>query len=77
MFNVFTVVSFFTGATVLGLWVPWNYFPHEAGILVFALVYGFVSGAVVSIVMPCVAKAGSIETLGRRFGTFQIIIGVA
>ncbi|KAF7588895.1 hypothetical protein BBP40_005045 [Aspergillus hancockii] len=26
--------------------------------------------------MPCVAKAGNIETWGIRFGSFQMIIGV-
>lgn len=27
--------------------------------------------------MPCVAKAGSLETLGQRFGTFQTVIGIS
>ena len=62
--------------SILALWLPFNYYPSHAGIIVFALVYGFVSGAFVCLLMPCVAKAGSLETLGVRFGTFQMIIGV-
>jgi hypothetical protein len=61
---------------MLCLWLPFNYHPSHAGIIVFALVYGFVSGAVVSLVMPCVAKTGSLDTLGQRFGTFQIVISI-
>jgi hypothetical protein len=50
-------------------------YPSHAGIIVFALVYGFASGAFVSLLMPCAAKTGTLETLGVRFGTFQTIIG--
>ncbi|CAJ2511204.1 Uu.00g068290.m01.CDS01 [Anthostomella pinea] len=76
-FNVLTVCAFLTGASILALWLPFNYHPSHAGIIVFALVYGFVSGAVVSLLMPCVAKAGTLETLGQRFGTFQMVIAVS
>ena len=61
---------------MLCLWLPFNYHPSHAGIIVFALVYGLVSGAVVTLVMPCVAKSGSLETLGQRFGTFQLVISL-
>ncbi|KAB8233366.1 major facilitator superfamily domain-containing protein [Aspergillus alliaceus] len=76
-FNVLTMASFGTGASILALWLPFNYHPLHAGIIVFALVYGFVSGSLVSLLMPCVAKVGSLETLGVRFGTFQMVIGVS
>ncbi|KAJ5263601.1 hypothetical protein N7478_011206 [Penicillium angulare] len=76
-FNVLTTCSLMTGGSMLVLWLPFNFHPSHAGIIVFALVYGFVSGAVVSLVMPCVAKSGSIETLGQRFGTFQLVISVS
>ncbi|KAB8211646.1 major facilitator superfamily domain-containing protein [Aspergillus parasiticus] len=64
-------------ASILALWLSFNYHPSHAGITVFALVYGFVSGSFVSLLMPCVAKAGSLETLGLQFGSFQMIIGVS
>ena len=62
---------------MLALWLPFNYHSSHAGLIVFALVYGFVSGSFVSLLMPCVAKTGSIETLGRRFGTYQMIVSIA
>ncbi|KND93406.1 Riboflavin transporter MCH5 [Tolypocladium ophioglossoides CBS 100239] len=76
-FNVITVCSLLTGASILALWLPFSYYPSHAGIIVFALVYGFVSGAFVSLLMPCAAKAGSLETLGQRFGTFQPVMAVS
>lgn len=75
-FNVLTICALCTGASILGLWLPFNYHPSHAGIIVFALVYGFVSGAVVCLLMPCVAKIGDLNTLGQRFGTFQMVISV-
>lgn len=62
---------------MLALWLPFNYYPSHAGIIVFAVVYGFVSGSFISLFMPCVAKLGSLETLGQRFGTFQFVMALA
>jgi MFS family permease len=75
-FNVLTICAMGTGVSMLCLWLPFNYHPSHAGIIVFALVYGFVSGTVVSILMPCVAKIGDLNTLGQRFGTFQLVISI-
>ncbi|KAF2867775.1 major facilitator superfamily domain-containing protein [Massariosphaeria phaeospora] len=76
-FNVITLCSLFTGGSILALWLPFNYHPSHAGIIVFGLIYGFASGAFVSLLMPCAAKTGTLETLGVRFGTFQTIIGLS
>jgi hypothetical protein len=62
---------------MLALWLPFSYHSSHPGIIIFALAYGFTSDAFVSLLMPCVAKSGSIETLGRRFRTFQVIMSVA
>jgi hypothetical protein len=61
---------------MLTLWLPFNYHHSQAATIIFALVYGLVSGAFVSLTMPCVFKLGSLETLGQRFGTFQIVMTV-
>lgn len=61
---------------MLCLWLPFNYHSSHAGLIIFGLVFGFVSGALVSLVMPCVAKSGSLETLGQRFGTFQFVLSI-
>jgi MFS family permease len=76
VFNVLTTCALPTGVSILALWLPFNYHPSHAGIIVFSLVYGFVSGAFVCLLMPCVAKAGGLGTLGQRFGTFQVVISV-
>lgn len=75
-FNIITICALFTGGSILALWLPFNYHASHAGTIVFGLVFGFVSGAVVSLMMACVAKTGPLETLGQRFGTFQIVISV-
>lgn len=76
-FNVVALSVGLSGVSVLALWLPFNYHSSHAGIIVFALVFGFVSGSFVSLHMPCVAKSGSIETLGKRFGTYQILMSIA
>jgi MFS family permease len=75
-FNVITVCSLMSGVSILALWLPFSYHPATAGFIVFVLIYGFVSGAFVSMLMPCAAKSGSLETLGQRFGTFQTVIAI-
>ncbi|ORY03674.1 major facilitator superfamily domain-containing protein [Clohesyomyces aquaticus] len=76
-FNVVAFSAGGSGVCLFALWLPFNYYRSHAGLIVFALVFGFFSGAFVSLLMPCVAKAGTIETLGRRFGTFQIIMSIS
>ena len=75
-FNVVTMSAGLSGVSMLALWLPFNYYYSHAGVIVFALAYGVFSGAFVSLLMPCVARAGSIQTLGQRFGTFQIVISI-
>ncbi|KAJ5710722.1 hypothetical protein N7488_004878 [Penicillium malachiteum] len=35
------------------------------------------SGSCVSLLMPCAAKTGNLETLAQRFGTYQIIMSTS
>ncbi|KAL9081760.1 MAG: hypothetical protein Q9159_007051 [Coniocarpon cinnabarinum] len=76
-FNVITVSAYATGFAILCLWLPFGFHPSQAGTIVFSLVYGFASGAFVCLLMPCVAKTGPLDTIGMRFGTFQLAIAVA
>ncbi|KAJ6128117.1 hypothetical protein N7471_009334 [Penicillium samsonianum] len=75
-FNVLTTCAFATAISMLCLWLPFHYHSSHAGLIIFALVYGFVTGAVVSLLMPCVAKSGKLEALGVRFGTFQMVVAL-
>ncbi len=76
-FNVMATVSGLTGISIACLWIPFDYHRSHAGIIVFSLAYGLFSGAYISLLMPCAAKSGSLDTLGQRFGTFQSVIAIA
>jgi hypothetical protein len=58
-FNVVTICTGMSGVSILALLLPFCYHKSHTGVIIFALAYGFFSGAVVSLLMPCVAKAGS------------------
>lgn len=73
-FNMMTIISLLSAVAIITLWVPFDYHPTHAGLMVFALVYGYASGGFVSLLMPCAAKSGSLQTLGQRFGTFQLVM---
>lgn len=75
-FNVITACSLLIGVFMLTLWLPFNYHHSSAATIVFAVLFGFVSGAFISLMMPCVFKLGSLQTLGQRFGTFQILVSI-
>ena len=69
-FNVMSIVSALCTTVVLAFWLPLNYQPSNASILVFAVVYGFVQGGFVSLMAPCIVALGHgrVENLGKRFG---------
>jgi hypothetical protein len=73
-FNMMTIISFFSALVMITLWIPFDYHSTHAGLIVFSVVYGYASGGFISLLMPCAAKSGSLETLGQRFGTFQLIM---
>ena len=79
VFNVATAISFLTAATILAFWLPLELITTSthAQIIAFAAVYGFFSGAFISMLLPCVARLGSVATLGQRFGTFEAVIAFA
>ncbi|KAH8424018.1 uncharacterized protein LDX57_001773 [Aspergillus melleus] len=72
---VLTLCSSGLGASYI-LWVPLNYTQSAAGIFVFTLAFGFLSGGFISLLMPCVARLGSAETLGQRLGSFQFFMAI-
>jgi MFS family permease len=76
-FNIIVASAFLSCIAILCLWLPFDYHSSNAGLIVFAVAYGFFSGAFVSIMMPCCAKSGSLETLGRQIGTYQGVIAIS
>ena len=76
-FNKMTVASFLSKASIVCLWIPFDQHRSHAGIEVFAFAYGLISEAYINLLVPCAAKSGTLETLGQRYGTFQLIISVS
>ncbi|TGO57198.1 hypothetical protein BCON_0068g00290 [Botryotinia convoluta] len=76
-FNTMTIVCILTGFSIITLWIPFTYHSSHVGLIFFAVVYGFLSGAFISLMMPCCAKSGRLQTLGQRFGTFQSVIAIS
>jgi hypothetical protein len=76
-FNMMVVICTAAGVSIVELWIPFDYYSSHAALAVFAAVYGYTSGGFISLLMPCAAKSGTLETLGQRFGTFQLIMSIA
>lgn len=75
-FNVMVAVSFVSGVLCLAFWLPLEFFPTSAGIIVFALLYGFSSGGFVSLGSPCVVSLaqGKLDQIGLMLGGFCLAI---
>ena len=73
-FNTMSLISLCSAVAIFALWIPFDYTSSHAALIVFATVYGYTSGGFISLLMPCAAKSGSVETLGTRFGTFQLVM---
>lgn len=73
-----SVVAFLTSVLLLAFWLPLELTNStHAQIYAFAACYGFASGGFISLMMPCAAEMGPVETTGQRFGTYQVVVGFA
>ena len=73
-FNTMVVTSFLSCILVLGLWLPSR---GNVPIILFAALYGFSSGAFVSLAPALVAQISDIRQIGVRVGTMFAVISVA
>ncbi|RDB15271.1 Riboflavin transporter MCH5 [Hypsizygus marmoreus] len=70
-FNLLVPSALLSGISCLTLWM----FAHSVGLLMlFAAVYGFFSGAFISVITPCVAQISDIRQIGIRIGVLYSII---
>lgn len=69
-FNIFIVVGALSGILILALWIPSN---TTAGLIVFAALFGFTSGAYVSLIAPLVAQVSPLREIGVRTGLVLFI----
>lgn len=74
-----TFMSYAAADVVLVVWLPINFYPAVAGIVIFALAFGFTSGAFVSLMTACLIDiaGGHTHDLGVMLGTFMMIISFA
>jgi hypothetical protein len=74
-----SIVTFLSGVFTLAIWLPLEIHPSTAGIFIFGLLYGFVSGGFISLAPPCVASLsdGNVESMGAMMGglCFSIALG--
>lgn len=76
-FNVMTPCAFLLGLSALVFWV---FAKTLVSILLFAILYGFLSGAFIAMLIPCVAQISEGEKLkeiGTRIGLLYSIISFA
>ena len=72
-FNLLCPCSFLAGLSCLVLWMLGK---DIVAITVFAVLYGFMSGAFISVVTPCVAQISDIREIGARIGVLYTFISV-
>lgn len=68
-------VSTLSGMLVLAFWLPLDYHPSTAGIIIFAHPFGFASG-LVSLDPPCVVELakGKVEEIGMKLRGFCLAV---
>lgn len=72
-FNLLTPAAFLSGLSTLALWYNVK---NLAGLMVFAAVYGFFSGAFISVLTPSIACISERGQVGTRMGMLYSVISV-
>ncbi|KAF8633772.1 hypothetical protein AX15_001278 [Amanita polypyramis BW_CC] len=70
-FNLLIPSAFFSGISCLVIWKLSYTLPL---VLVFAIIYGFFSGAFISVINPCVAQISDVHEIGARMGMLYTVI---
>ncbi|CAM6119082.1 unnamed protein product [Calypogeia fissa] len=66
-FNSMILMSIFTVVSVFGVWLPVGH--TKAGLIVFALSFGFTSGSILTLSTACVGQLCQTENYGRYLAT--------
>ncbi|KXH38525.1 major facilitator superfamily transporter [Colletotrichum simmondsii] len=64
-YNIFVVVCYLTSIWMLALWIPAN---TDGALIAFAVLFGFCSGAYVSLIAPLIAQISPLHEIGFRTG---------
>ncbi|KAG8355276.1 hypothetical protein FVEN_g6621 [Fusarium venenatum] len=68
-YNTFIIVCYLTTIWILALWIPTN---TQQAIIAFAALFGFSSGAYISLISPLVAQVSSLHEIGLRTGLIYL-----
>ncbi|CAM1508849.1 Fc.00g025880.m01.CDS01 [Cosmosporella sp. VM-42] len=72
-YNIFVVVCYLTAIWIVALWIPCS---TTGGIIAFAALFGFCSGAYVSLIAPLVAQISPLPEIGFRTGIVFFISSI-
>lgn len=72
-FNLLCPSAFLSGLSCL---VFWMFGKDLIAITIFAVLFGLLSGAFISVVTPCVAQISDIQEIGTRIGALYTLISV-
>lgn len=70
-FNVMISITFISAIACLAIWSPVK---NAAGVLVFMIIFGFSSGAFISLCPPVIAQISKISEIGTRVGTAYAVM---
>lgn len=73
-FNTVIILTGLSAIFTLGLWIPGK---SEAAIITFALLFGFSSGAFISLAPPLIAHVSDVQEVGSRTGAAYAIQSLA
>ncbi|KAI0350162.1 MFS general substrate transporter [Trametes cingulata] len=73
-FNVMVPCAFLMGLSALVFWI---FAKSLVAIVLFAIVYGFFSGAFIALLIPCVAQISDRKEVGTKIGMLYSIISFA
>ncbi|KAL4784147.1 major facilitator superfamily domain-containing protein [Aspergillus varians] len=68
-FNVMITTSLFCSILTLTLWIAIGNTDNTAGIICYAILFGFASGAAISLTPVCISQVCKVEDYGQRSGT--------
>ena len=72
-FNLLVPSAFLSGLSCL---VFWFFAKSLVAVMMFSVVYGFLSGSFVSVINPCVAQISHMSQMGTRIGLLYSIISI-
>ncbi|KAE8318165.1 major facilitator superfamily domain-containing protein [Aspergillus transmontanensis] len=73
-YNIFVVVTYIAGILVLALWIPAS---NNPGTIVFAVVFGFATGAYVALAPGLVVKLSPFAEIGYRTGLLFLFASIS